>query len=461
MRCRVRGSSIPFSLVVVALLFSIAAALAIVSTMNLNLASSEELGEQALDLARAGINQFALDVENGALDSPPQPPLGINFFAFRMAFDPFLSFQQNQVAPYAFKYLESDDNLGGSSDGKCYITFNSRQTQFPYSTSTLDSAASTTGWNGRVVPAFSVDLIATGVVGGVKRALAAKLMRRWSYAVAATHDVYISGTQQNPTQILGDVYTNGGSIHLGYDYNNGAPVPSCNTLVVGDLDNTSRIETSIQVNQQPSPANGGPNTCAGQTRLGCRAVQPAQLTPASNPAPGDFANYTDPTGRGFAVIKDPDQAHHPGRYLLTNTSVPAPTAPAAPMPLTGVWHLDGSLALDPNGTCGGLSLQSAMLSISGDLDLTAVPNQLQGEASVLDVVNGAITIANGFLDGGQNGFVVRAKTLNAQTAGRFTGLIIVEDECSLSPLPIAGIKFLNLNLLNYKNRAPARYANGG
>ena len=95
-------------------------------------------------------------------------------------------------------------------------------------------------------------------------------------------------------------------------------MPSCNSLVVGDLDTTSRFDGAIQINQY-APANGGANVCGGQPRLGC----PSSPRPSSRPGPSttlqDFSTYTD--AQGFSVIRSRSD-DHPGRYLLTNSTLP-------------------------------------------------------------------------------------------------------------------------------------------
>ncbi|MGE0489550.1 MAG: hypothetical protein AB7S38_10090 [Vulcanimicrobiota bacterium] len=82
----------------------------------------------------------------------------------------------------------------------------------------------------------------------------------------------------------------------------------------------------------------------------------------------------------------------------------------------------------------GLRLQDCVLYIEGDLDLGASSNpvEIYGNNATL-IVNGRLTLANGTIDAGDQGFVLYAHDIMMKAGGTYRGLIVAENTISIVP----------------------------
>ncbi|MHB2018188.1 MAG: hypothetical protein ACYCW6_14660, partial [Candidatus Xenobia bacterium] len=434
---RRRGvTSIGMGLLVAMVLIVLAATVAALTTTSMHLAFTEEARQQALEVAYSGMAQFLANVEAGMVDTTTYTAgrnLMDNYTPPPPSQDPFLkaitSGGAGGLVPIPIPYNHLPVPQPGQPPPACYITFNSTQNQVPWSTSNLSFPTPTPAWPGnntRMVPGFSVDVIATGVYQGVQKSVACKVTRRWTYAVCSAGPIFITGDTAFPSQIDGDVYSlaqgNTPDIGIGRDASGTA---TNGTRIRGEAVSVDAATAGIQV--------VGGNQVNG-VRNGAHALQYPNLTPVSPAGFTDLASaFSSSAGNGAYVQYDSSN----GWYDLeaVDPSTGGPPQHSQPLYVTnGNYVLNGTLTIRGGSWCSGIVLQRATLVINGDLRLQARPTDLYGVEAAL-CVNGNMSIHYGFMDGGDKGFVVNANSIETQAGGQFKGLIIVGGTISMQSQP--------------------------
>lgn len=462
---------LPSTLAVVFLILVIGLALGVLATSNLQLASYEANREAALEVARAGLNQYLYD-----LDNQPPPSSGLIITTVRSFNVSLLSRIRPLPAtrtPYAIP--------GSRLPGVCYLTFN---TQLPYySVDNLAGSAETVGWNGRKVPPYCLDLISTGVVNGVEKHIEVMISRRWDYALSTPCPIDIGGTQSGsthlPSVITGDVFTEA-------TYSSSAgPIINVGRLPTAsggwDYSNSNGISGYLRVKNkktEPPPVYVEPNrnnAIAGTKYGSTESVYPPVTLPADSATNGwtdlavafSAANKAQNNGAWLSPYPDPDD---PTRtcYAIESDSTTEPRAFTLP---GGSYRLDGALvgkrADGTASTASELVLDNANLKVVGDVRFSDSPKRVFGDKSLL-WATGDVTFKDGFIDGGENGMVLYARSLTTRAGGCLNGLVFVEREVSMEPYDttltsgsVAATLFNTLRLRSLSSEISGSYIESG
>lgn len=424
---------LPSTLMVVFLVLVIGLALAVLATGNLQLSNNELNRNLALEVARAGISQYLYDSDNAP---PPSPRFVLSTARVLSS----ISLRgatplSNERTPYPIP--------GSRLPGSCYLTFNKSK---PYwSVDNLKSSEPADGFRGPdTVPPFSIDLIATGVVNGVEKHVECVISRRWDYALSTPCYIDIGGTETGsssavlPSIITGDVFTArdyvGGNpvinvgTRLDTDVTPAAWKQSSNNAIKGYLRVSSKNTSSVNVVTSLN------NVVAG-TKFGTTESRYPPVTLPDASAWSDLA----------AQYTHDNRASHDGAYLEAYTlagrtcyaimsdgthSTTAFTVPAGTWRLNG--DLVGSMADGSGSTATELVLDDAQLKVNGNVAFSNHPKRLFGNQSLL-WATGDVTFKDGFIDGGDNGMVLYAKSLVTRAGGNLNGLVLVEDEVAMEP----------------------------
>ena len=181
-------------------------ALAVVSTLNLNLAAREEMvASVRLELARAGIDQFLLDLDAGFIDlvTSTAVPSGVGVII-----------QQNfvqAVLPNPWRRSDkvrlTDARRAALPDARATTARvpapspSCTRTRLPYPTAPGMPIAKrpAMGYGQRMVLLFAVDVIATARIGGgTAPAVHGRAVRRWDYVAAAAQQIFVTTAGRLP-----------------------------------------------------------------------------------------------------------------------------------------------------------------------------------------------------------------------------------------------------------------------
>ncbi|NDD29997.1 MAG: hypothetical protein EB084_17210 [Proteobacteria bacterium] len=419
---------------IVFLVLVIGLALAVLATGNLQLSNSELNRNLALEVARAGISQYLYDSDNAP---PPSPRFVLSTARVLSS----ISLRgatplSDQRTPYPIP--------GSRLPGSCYLTFNKSK---PYwSVDNLKSSEPADGWRGPdTVPPFCIDLIATGVVNGVEKHVECVISRRWDYALSTPCYIDVGGTETGsdtavlPSIVTGDVFTartyNGNDpvINVGRRLDPDAVPPSwvssSNNGIKGYLRVASKSTSSIYVDTSRSNAVSG-------TKFG---TTESRYPPVALP---DASSWTDLA----ATFTYDNRAANQGAYLASYVSssgascyaimsdgthsTTAFTIPAGNWKVNG--NLVGAMADGSASTATELVLNDAQLQVNGDVAFSDHPKRLFGNQSLL-WATGDVTFKDGFIDGGDNGMVLYARSLVTRAGGNLNGLVLAENEVAMEP----------------------------
>ena len=425
-----RGGLLPTTLVIVFLTLVIGLALGVLATSNLQLAAYEANRDAALDVARAGIHQYLYNMDNA-------PPPSTRILLLNLRFTSATSWVHTVITPLMPSTRTPYTIPGSRLSGSCYLTTNRNQPYF--SVDNLTSSTPATGWKGRVVPPFCLDLIASGVVNGVEKHIECMVSRRWDYALGTPCPIDIGGTMLGPAPmpsiIQGDVftaarYTGQPVINVGRIFNGSGWDSSSNNAIDGWLRVAPTNTNSVYVDTVLNNAVTG--TKFGTTE----STYPDVQMP-------DASGWTDLA----ATYTFDDRASHDGAYLTPyidattghqcyaiesdgSSGSNEMVLPSGSYVLHG--DLVGSLADGGASSATDLVLNDASLKIDGNVNFRTHPKRIYGNQSLL-WVTGDVTFKDGFIDGGDNGMVLYAHSLTTKAGGCLKGLVLVEDGISMEP----------------------------
>lgn len=424
-----RGGILPVALAITFTVLVIGFALAMLGTSNLQLANYEANRQKALEVARAGLNQYLYDMDNRPQSKPPVVLTTMANFSM-ILLSPALQLPA-QRAPYPIP--------GTRLDGDCYITFNHALKY--YSVDNFTSTTAADGWRGAgSVPPYCLDLIATGVVNGLEKHVEVLVSRRWDYALSTPCPIDISGTEiggnQMPSVIDGDVFTAasftpGGDaiINVGRRKEAASWITSGNNTITGYLRVATNNTSAVYVGMADS------NSVAG-TKFGSTEKN------YPNVSLPDSAGWTDLAAEFAPANKD----LHRGAWLNTYVDGSGDTCysiesdgsagttefvvPAGNYVLNG--NLVGSNAAGDASSATDIVLNGASLKVQGKVSFSEHPKRLYGNQAVL-WVTGALVFYDGFIDGGDNGLVLYAHSISTRAGGCLKGLVLVENELKMEP----------------------------
>lgn len=160
-----QGAGLILVILVGSLILTVGLALGTLCTLNLNFARQDLLNQQFRLMAKAGQDQMvSVLTQRGGLKigmpNPAQPQLSV---------PPLLA----TICPSPL--FDTKDGL----PGRCEVTFD--QTQPDYSFDNTQSELDGFGYNGRVVPPFSADIIFKLTIGSTVRYYESILTQRWQY----------------------------------------------------------------------------------------------------------------------------------------------------------------------------------------------------------------------------------------------------------------------------------------
>lgn len=459
-----RGGLLPTTLVIVFLTLVIGLALGVLATSNLQLASYEANREAAMEVARAGLHQYLYNMDNTPPINTPIQLAALRSFSF------VRSTSAHILPPTRTPYDIPNSRL----PGVCYLTFNRNLPYF--SVDNLSSTTPATGWQGRVVPPFCLDLIASGVVNGVEKHIECMVSRRWDYALGTPCPIDIGGTLLGstpmPSIIQGDVftaaqYTGQPVINVGrvYDTSTGSWVSSSNNAIDGWLRVAPTNQNAVHVDTVQNNAVTG--TKFGTTES---TYPDVQLPDAGGwtdlAATYTYASRADHGGAYLTHYVDAATGHH--CYAIESDG----SAGSQEMVLdegSYVLHGDlvGSTATGVGSSATDLVINDASLKVDGDVRFRTHPKRIYGNKSLL-WVTGNVTFKDGFIDGGDNGMVLYARTLTTKAGGCLKGLVLVEDSISMEPFDadlvsgsIAALAFDALRLKSLSSQIAGSYVKIG
>lgn len=424
------GTVVAMALMLGALAMTVGMALALLGTSNLNLACAEVNRQRALEMARAGANQYLYDLDSRPTVSiTPIPLLLVQTQMLHvLPLGNFLILPQERV-----EYPLRDSHL----DGKCYITFN-RSDPY-YSVDNLSNCNPADGWLGAgTVPPYSLDLVVTGAVQGFEKHVEVVISKRWDYALTTPCIIDIGGSQVGsewvPSYVEGDVYTGapyaaGGSpvINVGrVEEDSGTTTYSSNNVVTGYLRVPSKNEASVHVETVH-----GQNSVAG-TKFGTTENKyPSVALP-------DASGWTDLAAEYTWARRDDHGGSWLSSYVADGETCYAIETTAAHREFqlpAGSYLLQGNLVgtnqAGDSSSATDLVLEGTSLKVQGKMEFTTHPKRLYGNQAVLWVTS-SLTLQDGFMDGGTNGFLVYARSVTTRAGGSFRGLLLVDDELSMS-----------------------------
>lgn len=425
-----RGGLLPTTLVIVFLTLVIGMALGVLATSNLQLASYEANREAAMEVARAGIHQYLYNLDNTPTSSTKIQLSTLRSFSF------LRSTLALSLPPTRTPYPIPNSRL----PGVCYLTFNRNLPYF--SVDNLSSTTPATGWQGRVVPPFCLDLIASGVVNGVEKHIECLVSRRWDYALGTPCPIDIGGTMLGsnpmPSIIQGDVFTaasySAGQpvINVGriFDTTTATWASSSNNAIDGWLRVAPTNQSSVYVDTAQNNAVTG--TKFGTTESTYPEVQMPNTSGWTDlAATYTYANRADHEGSYLTHYVDATTGHD--CYAIESDGTGGSqemVLPAGSYVLHG--DLVGSTATGAASTATDLVLNDASLKVDGDVRFRTHPKRIYGNKSLL-WVTGDVTFKDGFIDGGDNGMVLYARSLTTKAGGCLKGLVLVEDSISMEP----------------------------
>ena len=372
------------TLLAVAILAALAAALASLCVTHIRTSNHTESALHASNLARSAIAQAIAEV----LD--------------------------NQE--YGVGRLPEETVMLETEHGTAYLSFHPEQAQQKGVSHSTNNAAGTTtieGGQDRVVPANSVHLVAMGTSGGVVRKVETVLsVPSFPWALAANGQVVI-----RDGAMVGSLPE-------------GVWPPSLADLEPADLVSNSTSDTAILLGAG-SRVLGDVET-PGKVVLADSSVQvDGQIREAAEPntLPQMKAEDFDPAVLGIAFD---DLTGLSGTDLASTTTAAGGTTSTG-FTLSGAARHDGDLQVDQD-----IALTGAVLYVEGDL---TVNGNIQGNGIV--VVNGDITVSSGVtLDGATKVAIVSAGKVTLRgvgpTSSSIRGLFYAEEGLLAEEITVVG-----------------------